>query len=108
MKTVAGGGSSRLGSGTRRSPVEHVISNLLKRYEGGALSRRDLVKGLAMLTAAGGAASAARFESSTPKYVSLLGSGGTRPAGVFPPGFYPSLLDGGTAAPRIPLRVWTK
>jgi hypothetical protein len=34
--------------------VEHVISNLLKRYEGGALSRRDLVKGLAMLTAGAG------------------------------------------------------
>ena len=60
--------------------MEHVISNLLKRYEGGALSRRDLVKGLAMLTAAGGTASAAGFESSTLNHVSLLVGDGPRSA----------------------------
>jgi catechol 2,3-dioxygenase-like lactoylglutathione lyase family enzyme len=38
--------------------MEAMISNLLSRFEQGRLSRRDLVQGLAMLAAAGGAASA--------------------------------------------------
>jgi catechol 2,3-dioxygenase-like lactoylglutathione lyase family enzyme len=38
--------------------METIISNLLNRFEQGGLSRRDLIQGLAMLTAAGGAASA--------------------------------------------------
>jgi catechol 2,3-dioxygenase-like lactoylglutathione lyase family enzyme len=36
--------------------MEAIISNLLSRFERGALSRRDLVQGLAMLTAASGVA----------------------------------------------------
>jgi len=39
--------------------MEAIISNLVNRFEKGALSRRELVQGLAMLTAAGGAASSA-------------------------------------------------
>jgi catechol-2,3-dioxygenase len=39
--------------------MQAVISNLLSRFEKGALSRRELVQGLAMLTAASGAAQAA-------------------------------------------------
>ena len=39
--------------------MEAIISNLVNRFEKGALSRRELVQGLAMLTAAGGAASTA-------------------------------------------------
>jgi hypothetical protein len=39
--------------------VEHLISNLLRRYEGGALTRRELVQGLAMLAVASGATSRA-------------------------------------------------
>jgi catechol 2,3-dioxygenase-like lactoylglutathione lyase family enzyme len=39
--------------------MEAVISSLLNRFERGALTRRELIHGLAMLTAAGGAASAA-------------------------------------------------
>jgi catechol 2,3-dioxygenase-like lactoylglutathione lyase family enzyme len=35
--------------------MEAVISDLVKRFERGALSRRDLIRGLAMLAAAGGA-----------------------------------------------------
>ena len=38
--------------------MEAIVSNLLNRFERGALSRRDLVQGLAMLAAAGGAAQA--------------------------------------------------
>jgi len=37
--------------------MEAMISNLVSRFEKGALSRRDLIQGLAMLTAASGAAS---------------------------------------------------
>jgi catechol 2,3-dioxygenase-like lactoylglutathione lyase family enzyme len=37
--------------------MEAIISNLVNRFEKGALSRRELVQGLAMLTAASGAAS---------------------------------------------------
>jgi catechol 2,3-dioxygenase-like lactoylglutathione lyase family enzyme len=36
--------------------MEAIISNLLERFEKGALTRRGLVQGLAMLSAAGGAA----------------------------------------------------
>jgi catechol 2,3-dioxygenase-like lactoylglutathione lyase family enzyme len=39
--------------------MEAIISDLVKRFEGGKLTRRELIRGLAMLTAAGGAASAA-------------------------------------------------
>ncbi len=38
--------------------MEALISSLLNRFEKGALSRRELVQGLALLTAAGGAAQA--------------------------------------------------
>jgi len=40
--------------------MEAIISSLVKRFESGVLTRRDLVQGLAMLTAAGGAASQAQ------------------------------------------------
>ena len=43
--------------------VEAVISSLLQRFEGGALTRRELIQGLTMLTAAGGASSAAGQEA---------------------------------------------
>jgi hypothetical protein len=36
--------------------MEAIISNLLQRFERGALTRRGLIEGLAILTAAGGAA----------------------------------------------------
>jgi catechol 2,3-dioxygenase-like lactoylglutathione lyase family enzyme len=38
--------------------MEAIISSLLNRFERGSLSRRELVQGLAMLTAASGAAQA--------------------------------------------------
>ena len=38
--------------------MDAVISNLVNRFERGALSRRDLIQGLTALAAAGGAASA--------------------------------------------------
>ena len=40
--------------------MEAIISDLVNRFERGALSRRGLIQGLAMLTAAGGAASLAQ------------------------------------------------
>jgi len=40
--------------------MEAIISDLLNRFEKGALSRRGLIQGLAMLSAAGGAASLAQ------------------------------------------------
>ena len=80
--------------------MEHVISNLLKRYEGGALSRRDLVKGLAMLTAAGGTASAAGFESSTLNHVSILVSDVPRSAAFYRRVFNLSVLDEDKGAPE--------
>ena len=43
--------------------MEAVISNLVKRFEEGRVSRRELVQSLAMLTVAGGAAGAARQET---------------------------------------------
>ena len=39
--------------------MESIISDLVKRFEGGKLTRRELIQGLAMLTAASSAASAA-------------------------------------------------
>jgi len=42
--------------------MEAIISNLLRRFEKGALSRRDLVQGLLALTAASSTASAAAFQ----------------------------------------------
>ncbi len=53
--------------------MEHVISNLLKSYEKGSLSRRELVQGLAMLAVAARSASAAPagFAATTINHVSI-------------------------------------
>ena len=42
--------------------MDAIISNLLNRYDKGALTRRDLIQGLAMLTAAGGTATVAQAQ----------------------------------------------
>ena len=42
--------------------MEAIISELLNRFEKGALTRRGLIQGLAMLSAAGGAASHAQAQ----------------------------------------------
>ena len=42
--------------------MEAVISNLLNRFERGSLTRRELIQGLAMLSAASGAATAAAVQ----------------------------------------------
>jgi catechol 2,3-dioxygenase-like lactoylglutathione lyase family enzyme len=42
--------------------MEAIISDLVNRFEKGALTRRGLIQGLAMLTAAGGATSAAQAQ----------------------------------------------
>ncbi len=53
--------------------MENIISILLGRYESGALTRRELIQGLAMLTVAGGTASAqdAGFHAATINHVSI-------------------------------------
>jgi len=47
--------------------MEAMISNLVSRFEMGALSRRELVQGLTMLAAASGAASQARAQDTAIK-----------------------------------------
>jgi catechol 2,3-dioxygenase-like lactoylglutathione lyase family enzyme len=47
--------------------MEAVISDLVSRFEKGTLSRRGLIQGLAMLTAAGGAAPAIQAQESALK-----------------------------------------
>ena len=42
----------------RKTRMEAIISNLVKSFERGALTRRELIQGLAMLTAASGTAAA--------------------------------------------------
>ena len=55
--------------------MEAVISTLLKRFESGALTRRELIKGLAMLAAASGSVSAAvqetAFKATTIDHISI-------------------------------------
>ena len=54
--------------------MESIISNLVARFEQGSLSRRDLVRGLAMLAASGTAAAAQEdisFKAATIDHVSL-------------------------------------
>jgi catechol 2,3-dioxygenase-like lactoylglutathione lyase family enzyme len=51
--------------------MEAIISNLLDRFEKGALTRRGLIQGLTMLTAAGGAASMAPAQEAGLKGVKI-------------------------------------
>jgi catechol 2,3-dioxygenase-like lactoylglutathione lyase family enzyme len=51
--------------------MEAIISDLLNRFEKGALSRRRLIQGLAMLTAAGGATSLAPAQEAGLKGVKI-------------------------------------
>jgi len=52
--------------------MEHVISDLVTRFERGGLSRRELIQALAMLAAAGTTASAAPLRSGSINHVSVL------------------------------------
>ena len=51
--------------------MEAIISNLLDRFEKGALTRRGLIQGLAMLTAASGASSAGQAQDAGLKGVKI-------------------------------------
>jgi catechol 2,3-dioxygenase-like lactoylglutathione lyase family enzyme len=51
--------------------MENLISRLLSNYETGKLNRRDLIKGLTILTAVGSTASAAGLNGSTLDHVAL-------------------------------------
>src|ERR1700680_5235680 len=50
---------------------DNMISRLLATYENGKMSRRDLVQGLALLTASAGTMSAAGFQGSSINHVSM-------------------------------------
>jgi catechol 2,3-dioxygenase-like lactoylglutathione lyase family enzyme len=52
--------------------VENLISNLLARFEGGRLSRRELVSALAVIAAGGATAQAAALKSATINHTSVL------------------------------------
>jgi len=47
--------------------MEAMIASLVNRFEGGTLSRRELIQGLAMLTAAGGTAATAQAPDAATK-----------------------------------------
>jgi catechol 2,3-dioxygenase-like lactoylglutathione lyase family enzyme len=51
--------------------MEAIISDLLNRFEKGALSRRGLIQGLAMLAAGGGAASVAPAQEAGLKGINI-------------------------------------
>jgi catechol 2,3-dioxygenase-like lactoylglutathione lyase family enzyme len=51
--------------------MEAMIAKLVDRFEKGALSRRELIRGLAMLTAAGGAAADAQAQDAGIKGVKI-------------------------------------
>jgi len=58
----------------KEAAMESIISNLVARFEQGSLSRRDLVRGLALLAASGTAATAQEdlnFKAATIDHVSL-------------------------------------
>ena len=52
--------------------MEHVISDLVTRFERGRLSRRELIQALAMVAAAGSTASAASLKAGSINHVSVL------------------------------------
>ena len=52
--------------------MEHLISNLLTRFEQGGLTRRELIQALAMVTVASGTASAAGLQAGSINHVSIL------------------------------------
>jgi len=52
--------------------VEPVISDLVTRFERGALTRRELIGALALLAGAGSAASAATLKGASINHVSVL------------------------------------
>jgi catechol-2,3-dioxygenase len=84
--------------------VEHVISNLLGRYESGTLTRRELIQGLAMLTLAGGTVSAADagFAATTINHVSIQVSDIKRSAEFYMRAFaLPKRTAGNPSAVRL-------
>jgi catechol 2,3-dioxygenase-like lactoylglutathione lyase family enzyme len=72
--------SPQRGLQSEEGRMEHVVSDLVGRFERGRLSRRELVHALAMLAAAGTAtpASAAPLRSGSINHVSVLVSDMTR------------------------------
>ena len=52
--------------------MEHLISNLLSRFERGGLTRRQLVQALAMVAVSGTTASAAGLQGASINHVSVL------------------------------------
>jgi catechol 2,3-dioxygenase-like lactoylglutathione lyase family enzyme len=65
--------------------MKHVISNLLKLYEDGVFTRRQLIEGLATFTVASGTASAAglQYQYSNLNHVSICASDMQRSADFY-------------------------
>jgi catechol-2,3-dioxygenase len=85
--------------------MESIISNLVSRFENGSLSRRDLVRGLAMLAASGTAAAAQEnidFKTATIDHVSLHVADLQRSIDFYRRMFGFSDVRSGSAAPLWP------
>ncbi len=85
--------------------MENLISNLVRRYEFGSLTRRELIQSLAMLTAATGTASAAGFQASSIDHVSIVVSDVARSAEFYQRVFGLSTLNKDPADETIRLKV---
>jgi catechol 2,3-dioxygenase-like lactoylglutathione lyase family enzyme len=85
--------------------MEKVISNLLKDYEHGALTRRELIQGLVILGAATATASAAGFQASSIDHVSVVANDVERSADFYQRAFGLSILNKDPADESIRLKV---
>lgn len=97
-------------SGSRRlemrgEHMENIISNLLKGYELGSLTRRELVQSVVMLAAATSTSSAAGFQASSIDHVSIVVSDVERSADFYQRVFGLSTLNKDPADETIRLKV---
>lgn len=85
--------------------MKNTISNLVKRYELGSLSRRDLIQSLVMLVTTTGTASASGFQGSSIDHVSIVVSDVGRSANFYQNVFGLSVLNKDSAKETIRLKV---
>lgn len=85
--------------------MENLICNLLEGYEQGALTRRQLVQRLLVLTVATGTASAAGFQASSIDHVSVVVSDVQRSADFYGRVFALSVLNKEPSGKTIRMKV---
>jgi len=85
--------------------MENTISTLLKRYELGSLTRRELIQSLVMLATATSTASASGFEASSIDHVSIVVSDVEHSAEFYQRVFGLSVLNKDSADETIRLKV---